>query len=68
MTTPDGPAKSSEPLLTTRATVVLLLAGLVGLGTFLLTYFGGRAPTEAMLASAAAAGAAAALFNGLVGP
>ncbi|MFE7130390.1 hypothetical protein ACFVIM_06000 [Streptomyces sp. NPDC057638] len=55
-----------RPLLSLRATLVLLLTVLAGLGAGVLAGLAGEGAARSALCALAAAGAAVPLFNGLV--
>jgi len=57
----------SGPLLSLRATVVLLLALLVGLCACGLAYLAGHSLPAALLVGGSAAGGAVMLFNSVIG-
>lgn len=60
-------SQEPEPLLSLRATVILLLALLIGVAAGVLTYLGGQPVPAAVLMGGGAAGAALALFHNLIG-
>ena len=64
---PPPPESEPTPLLTVRATVILLLAVLVGITAGVLTYLAQRSVPGAVLAGGGATGAAIALFNTIIG-
>ncbi|MFE0427245.1 hypothetical protein [Streptomyces sp. NPDC058953] len=57
-----------RPLLSLRATLVLLLAVLAGVGAGVLTGFAGEGTARSVLCGFAAAGLAVPFFDRLVGP
>lgn len=66
--TTSGPDdNSTQPLLTQRTALILLLAVLVGLGAGALGVWAGRHIAEALLLGLGAAATAAAFFNWLIG-
>ena len=64
---PTPPADEPTPLLTVRATVILLLALLIGITAGLLTYLAQHSVPEAILTGGGATGAATALLNTIIG-
>jgi hypothetical protein len=58
--------RDQEGLLTVRATVVLMLALVVGLGAGYLSYLADHDPATAILVGGSAAGAALLLFHNVV--
>jgi hypothetical protein len=63
----EGSARSTKPLLTLRASVVLLLAVVVGVGSGALSYLVQHSVAEAVLCGGGATGAALVLFNSIIG-
>jgi hypothetical protein len=59
--------RQPEPLLSLRATVVLLLAMLTGFAAGVLAHLAGQPVAAAVLVGGGAAGAALALFHNLIG-
>ncbi|MEU1763300.1 hypothetical protein [Micromonospora sp. NPDC005652] len=60
--------RGTEPLLSVRAAVVLLLALLTGLAAGVLAHLSGHPPAAAVLVGGAAAGGAMMLFHSIIGP
>ena len=58
---------TADPLLSTRATLVLLLATLVGVGAGVLGFLSGQSWPTAVLTGVGAAGGALLLFHTIVG-
>lgn len=61
------PRPSPDPLLTVRATVILLLALIVGAAAGGLTYLAHRSLPGAVLVGGSATGGAILLFNTMIG-
>ncbi len=59
--------REPEPLLSLRATMVLLLALLTGVAAGVLAHLAGQPVPAAVLVGGGAAGAALALFHNLIG-
>lgn len=59
--------RTTPPLLTVRAALILLTGGLAGIGAGLLTYASGRDPAAAILTGCGAAAGAVVTLHSLIG-